>query len=349
MFQDLASPFQENGCAICATWLNPKHDQVLDGAADIGSEFISRQWCLNEHIKHISAWTFGGQPRVDEEILKLERLRQQVLEKLKTDVFDPLGCSPPFIEIYHPSTVALALFQRGKGHTDCLGRIPLLQLFDYTDKEPLEETRLLFKDRLENIDQQDILGRSLLHVACQKKWREVAALLIRLGADSYLTNIYGHSPLHYAAASGSSEICKKLLRLGVAPEKEFMDCYGNSILYYAVCSQNFFTLQAILSSNCHKCPVVQNEQLCPPPLLRAVFDNNVEFAEAMIDEGARWDIRFRNRTIQKYITSIYCSHLSSTDYVRWHALSKRLRHLDSINQATLWNQSAAANVLISSQ
>jgi hypothetical protein len=58
---------------------------------------------------------------------------------------------------------------------------------------------------------QDQLGRTLLHLLCQKgSWKNVEQIL-ELGADPSATTIYGHLPLHYAARRGDFYTCEALL------------------------------------------------------------------------------------------------------------------------------------------
>ena len=227
MIHDLVSPVHKGRCILCDSSRDLERHRGLDQRASLGSEFYLRQQYLNKHLQHVSPWNSISCTRVYEEIHKLQELRRQILEELHIGCFSLIAVVPPFKEIYHPSNVAVELFRRGQGHTDCLGRTPLLQWLDSTNVEPTVEYWESMGLNIENVDQQDILGRSLLHVACQKKWKVAVELLLTHHADSYLTTAYGHLPLHYAAASGSAAICKMLISCG-AKRHDSIDCYGNS-------------------------------------------------------------------------------------------------------------------------
>jgi hypothetical protein len=97
---------------------------------------------------------------------------------------------------------------------DFLQRSIAHQLFDQIpDKEAslfLPEDLKLFG--VESVYQtQDRLGRTLLHLLCQRGSYECVKQILDLGADPRATTIYGHLPLHYAAKRGDYNICKLLL------------------------------------------------------------------------------------------------------------------------------------------
>ncbi|KAF2878486.1 ankyrin repeat-containing domain protein [Massariosphaeria phaeospora] len=100
------------------------------------------------------------------------------------------------------------------------------------------------------IGKQDMLGRTALHVACQKNWYETARMIYSksngMGANE--PTIYGHVPLHYAAANGSIPICKLLLdNAGISYDPHPLDCLGNSPLFYAVANKHTETVKFLLS------------------------------------------------------------------------------------------------------
>jgi hypothetical protein len=83
------------------------------------------------------------------------------------------------------------------------------------------------------VNKQDILGRSLLHVSCHGAWDEVVEWLLVQGADPGLKTIYGSLPLHFAAARGNWGICTQLLEHAAKYDIAEKDLQGKTALHYA--------------------------------------------------------------------------------------------------------------------
>jgi ankyrin repeat protein len=107
------------------------------------------------------------------------------------------------------------------GISDCLGRTPLLYFLDCSEgpvTRYLNVVNLLHdlneRDEgfIQSLSKQDIMGRTALHVACQKGYTQLVSKLLELGASPWLQTATGSLPLHYAAAKGYTEICSELLR-----------------------------------------------------------------------------------------------------------------------------------------
>jgi hypothetical protein len=115
------------------------------------------------------------------------------------------------IGVYHPDEMFRRLPGLTEGVKDCLGRSELhFRMDDQKDSE-LEGMLISNHDILKLKDKQDILGRTVLLMACQDEWDECVEILLEQQADPGLATMYGSLPLHYAAAMGSIDICTKLL------------------------------------------------------------------------------------------------------------------------------------------
>ncbi|OAG05413.1 ankyrin [Paraphaeosphaeria sporulosa] len=127
---------------------------------------------------------------------------------------------------------------------DCLGRNALIRSVDYLDDEAAfsRVRQFLVSDRptecdeaydrvISGINHQDILGRSILHVACQNRNAPLVELLLNRGALPDTRTIRGAMPLHLAAAAESLVICRILIKdynQNVNPIDEF----GRTPLFY---------------------------------------------------------------------------------------------------------------------
>ncbi|KAF2029034.1 hypothetical protein EK21DRAFT_113257 [Setomelanomma holmii] len=86
----------------------------------------------------------------------------------------------------------------------------------------------------DGVNQQDVLGRTPLHVACAQNnnWTAVQCLL-DMGANVNLKTMYGSTALHYAAALGHEEVCKRLLRNAEPSYVNEYDEAGRNAGFYA--------------------------------------------------------------------------------------------------------------------
>ena len=228
-------------CPICEPSGQEKILEALERTEDVYSEFLARQFQL---VKHVDT-DHATQAENAAVLLDRELDRYRVLSlSVKTRAHDALkrlnmleaaGMSMQ-VERYHPDAIGGYLFMCGVELWDCLGRSTLHSWLDYMYFGPDQaDLKLLQEDSLqmtEAVKAQDILGRSPLHIACQKGWKEGVEALLELGADPKATTVYGSSPLHYAAANGSAEICEILLgHVTLADIKR--DCRGEIPVAYA--------------------------------------------------------------------------------------------------------------------
>ena len=185
---------------------------------------------------------------------------------------------------------------------DCLGRTRLHHCLDaYTvGGSSLEPTigpdivRDPTSTRLA-IDSSDILGRTPLHIACQKDCLNTVEELLAHGADLSRQTVHGSLPLHYASASGSLDICRLLL-LRRECDANKPDRYGKTALHYAIERGNV-TVVKLLLSNIFENPADPNLNEVAsnrPPLMQAIYQDNEELVVRLIRGGADPNIVWNN-------------------------------------------------------
>jgi hypothetical protein len=120
---------------------------------------------------------------------------------------------------------------------DCLKRTRLHRMLDQVTEGNIfwGEFNEDLDDMIEggDIDHTDYLGRSVLHLACQKGWKIGVKTLLDNGADPSAETSYGSLPLHYAAAKGFLKICMLLLEHKDRFDVEWKDCTWWTALDYA--------------------------------------------------------------------------------------------------------------------
>ncbi|PVI02755.1 ankyrin [Periconia macrospinosa] len=144
---------------------------------------------------------------------------------------------------------------------DCLGRHILLH---DADDDVLDEKSLLrqlinLKPLSQNVEagsqhaftelvnQKDALGRTILHVACQRGFLKLAKELLDCGASPDTTTLFGSSPLHYACASTSeSDAAICFLLTERLQDLNVKDIYEHSPMYYADKSGRIEKIEALL-------------------------------------------------------------------------------------------------------
>lgn len=173
------------------------------------------------------------------------------------DLFDLLPDESQYNLLFRPDNVNFGLALDEKAPIDCLGRTGLHQALDAvpTLERRYEQQRSILLNQLETfvsdqpldyINQQDILGRTLLHLACEKGWEQGVRRLLEKGADPSLQTAYGSLPLHYAAAVGHVQITLMLLDGGAATAANMLDCRNNTALYYACNFRNIDLVNLLL-------------------------------------------------------------------------------------------------------
>jgi hypothetical protein len=105
----------------------------------------------------------------------------------------------------------------------------------------------------DNLDHQDCLGRTILHVACMNNWEDGVYDLLQNCANPAARTIYGSLPLHYAAATASVHICRMLLEKREAFDINATDKAGHTACDYAV-DNGSWTIVAMLEKTTAKKP-----------------------------------------------------------------------------------------------
>jgi hypothetical protein len=135
--------------------------------------------------------------------------------------------------IYHPDYLSHMLSGPTEDLKDCLERSRLHLCMDDEGSDQLQEMLRSDHDVLTLKDKQDILGRTILLIACQQGWDECVEIFLEQQADPGLATVYGSLPLHYAAATGSIDICKQLLAHKTRFDIKAKDFMGKTALDWA--------------------------------------------------------------------------------------------------------------------
>jgi hypothetical protein len=124
---------------------------------------------------------------------------------------------------------------------DFLDRSIAHQMFDHLSYKAArflrpEQSKMFEVESLYQV--QDRLGRTLLHLLCQKGPYEWIKRSLQIGADPSASTIYGHLPLHYAAQRGDYNICTLLLSYKGRFNIEQKDKFGRAAYVYAACANH---------------------------------------------------------------------------------------------------------------
>ena len=87
-----------------------------------------------------------------------------------------------------------------------------------------------------NINCSNVYGRNLLQEAIVSCRNTIASDLVNKGIDINHQDKMGWTPLHFCAQYNNITIAELLLRKGA--KVNFIDCYGNNPLWYAVFNAN---------------------------------------------------------------------------------------------------------------
>ena len=99
---------------------------------------------------------------------------------------------------------------------------------------------------------QDRLGRTMLHLLCQKGAYYCIKEVLETGADPSATTIFGHLPLHYAAQRGDLDICELLLEYEELFDIDQKDNLGGTAIVYATRERHTGVEELLIKFGAHK-------------------------------------------------------------------------------------------------
>lgn len=130
----------------------------------------------------------------------------------------------------------------------------------------------------------DFSERNLLHHAAWGADQDTLELVLNKGNfDLHSIDIFGNTPLHYAARSGNIEIIKYFLSNGGAKDINLSNHKGCTPLYYAVFHGDKEILELLLENGAI-INAPDNEGITP--LAGAVLTGNLEAAKFLLEKGA---------------------------------------------------------------
>lgn len=243
--------------------------------------YLARLSRLNRHFVVQYHWKEDAPALLDAELSKLDSLSLEANDSIQDvlarhDLFDSLPDESQYNMLFRSDEINFGMALDSKAPMDCLGRTGLHQALDAvaTLETQFHQRRSTLLGQLENfiageplhhINQQDILGRTLLHLACENGWTEGVRELLAKGAVPNLKTAYGSLPLHYAAAGEHYEIVQMLLDRHSNEDASVLDYRSNTALYYA-CKGTFFMLISLLLHSIH--PRLGGTPETPVPLLK---------------------------------------------------------------------------------
>jgi ankyrin repeat protein len=133
---------------------------------------------------------------------------------------------------------------------DPLGRTAAHQWLDvvkphHSNEFWLDDFKKMIHFEVQDLDERDFLGRTLLHIACQQRWYCGIAWLLEQGASPGTITRCRSLPLHYAAAQGSRPICELLLSKQYKSDIHAADNAGLSALDYATRFENTSVIELL--------------------------------------------------------------------------------------------------------
>jgi hypothetical protein len=220
---------------------------------------------------------------------------------------------------------------------DCLGRNAAHQWLDAM-RPTLDNEEWLdaFKEHVTlqdgGIDDQDFLGRTLLHIACQHRWHAGAFWLLQHGANVSALTAYGSLPIHYAAAAGSRNVVKLLLPYETNFHRLQKDSAGVSALRYAITLQ-----QESVGKLLGHIPQVK---LTAGALDRPELDAGL--SSLLVEEPA---VSKRFSDLDPEGPQVSSTHYYCSPQIAAHALRAVLRYILSVDGAWVQDRPAVTGVI----
>jgi len=205
-----------------------------------------------------------------------------------------------------PDEIVFHAMKVGRIH-EFFGNIPLRNSLDLLgrswlhlilDVAPRASARALWKDCLDvlqskiqaddnihdGIDKTDILGRAVLHIACKKGYSGIAMALMDKGANPMQRATGGLVPLHFAAASGSLDICNDLLHRIPQVDIGTVDAVGRIPIDYAIANKQYPVARLLSSASNPLMKITPRN--CIPPIIDAIRRGSCADVEQLLLKGA---------------------------------------------------------------
>jgi hypothetical protein len=231
------------GC-ICTTRARDPFLRAFVDNKDVFGEFLTLQGLFRKHINVPGGITScQARNRCVQEALDRYRAMSAATLRLASEIFEGSGkheaaAISQKVGLYHPKEVGYHIFRLlddVADTPDTLGQNALHQWLDASDvlipASHLE--KLQHQPSLMDINKQDLLGRSPLHIACLKNLELVVATLIGRGADVEARTFFGRTALHIAVANDNKTICESLLEHCERSQLEAKDVNGRTARHYA--------------------------------------------------------------------------------------------------------------------
>ena len=149
----------------------------------------------------------------------------------------------------------------------------------------LEKVKKIIERHPNQINVQDAMDFTPLHLASGKGHTEIVEFLLNNGADTELETCTGHTPMMLAAwyaGDGKYETIKTLLEHG-AKVNHKEDGDGGTALHYAAMYSGKEVINLLIS---YGADVNARDEHQSTPLHQAAMLNNIEAAKALVENGA---------------------------------------------------------------
>lgn len=268
--------------------------------------YMMRLSQLSRHLGARQHWDSDSPSRLQAEIRQLSAMSFEVdttvsIMMKELDMYELLPTIAQTNPLFRPDEINYQMYLDSRWEMDCLGRNGLLQALDaLSDRPEAIPAHICAALPSEDVNTQDILGRTLLHIACEQNSTAAVRNLLASGADTGLITVYGSLPLHYAAARGSLSICGLLLSMrGLSYDVNLPDSQDNTALYYAVNSKNVELVRFLLTEP-HSMDPDCGSPKSLPPLIRAIHLRSVDMVGLLLDYGANPRVRHDGSSASEY-------------------------------------------------
>lgn len=173
------------------------------------------------------------------------------------------------------------------------------EIHDASQQGDIDAVKKLLEESPELIDLEDETGHTPLHYAAVGGQTEVARFLLSKGADVNALNALNQSVLLYAAYFGNAEITAALIAGGAKLDDQ--DIVGRTPLHYAARQRSVDALMLLIDN---KADLNARDSIGETPLHFAIRWGYDDVAEMLIDAGADLNIEKNDGTSYLHLASI---------------------------------------------
>nr|XP_047126785.1 serine/threonine-protein phosphatase 6 regulatory ankyrin repeat subunit A-like [Hydra vulgaris] len=201
----------------------------------------------------------------------------------RVDLFDENGKAALHVACENGHILCVNLIMEKRAYVNAKTKLGMTPVSLAASNNHCQLIEILVNKYMASYDIQSLIKRSALHVASERGHIEACKILIHLGADPMLADINQAAPIHLAAENNHPDVVKMFL--DVRPDLSyFINKDGNNCAHIAAAKGSLEVLKALIKVNSTMSFSKSKTTLRTPLHLAAIHDH-VDIIQLLINQG----------------------------------------------------------------